>query len=104
MQNDILRLQVPMYNPIAMEFVNWGAYLLHEACSFDLRQRLTALELLEELTAHCYLEDNVDVLLVFEKAIHFDNVWVVQKHLDFYFSYELLNDFLLDEHCFIDHF
>jgi len=56
------------------------------------------------LSTHGNLEDYVDVLLVFEEAIHFDDVGMVQVHLDFDFSDELLNNFLLNEHCFIYHF
>lgn len=96
MQNDVLRLQISMYNSTTMKFINGCTNLLHKGSSLNLRQWLTSFEVLEQLPSHCNLQNDVDVLLVFEKAVHFDYVWVVQKHLDFYLADELLYDLLFD--------
>ena len=55
MQNNILRLEISVNNPVAVKLINRSTDLLHIACSFDLRQRLAAFELLEELPTHSYL-------------------------------------------------
>jgi len=57
-----------------------------------------------QLAACAYLEDDVDVLVVVEVTVHFDNVRVVEEHLDFELPDKLLGDLLLDEQVLLDNF
>lgn len=93
-----------MYHPVAVEFINRSADLFHEPRCLDLGEGLAAFELLEELSPHCNLQDDIDVFLVFEQSVHLDDVGVVEVHLYLDFSDELVNDLLLDEYGFVDHF
>jgi len=92
-----------MNDPIAMQLIDSRANLLHESSCLLLRQRLAPLELLEQLPTHSYFQDDVDMLLVFEEAVHLDDVGVVQKLLDFDLSDKLLHNFFFNEHRFINH-
>jgi hypothetical protein len=48
-----------------------------------------------ELAACSYLEDDVDVSCIIEAAIHFDDVGMIEKHLNFNLSNELVCYLLL---------
>lgn len=77
MHNDVFRFDIAVDDLGSMQLIDSSANLLHDACYLDFRKRLATLELLEELSAHCYFQDDIDVLLVIETAIKFDDVWVI---------------------------
>lgn len=104
MQNDVLGLKIPMNDSMTMELVYRSANLFHKASCFDFWKRLGPLKLLEKLSSHGYLKYDVDMLLIFEASVHFDDVGVVQEHLDFDFSNELLHYLLFNKQSLVYHF
>lgn len=56
-----------------------------------------------ELSSCADFQDDVDVGDIVEAAIHFYDVRVVEKHLDLYFSDELVSYLLLVEQLLLDH-
>lgn len=57
-----------------------------------------------ELPPCPHFQNDVDVVLVVEVAVHLDDVGVAEVHLYLEFPYELLGDLLLLEQSFFDHF
>lgn len=60
-----------------MQLVDSLAYLSDDTCYFLLRHTLVSFELLEELPAHGYFHDQVDIHSVIEETVHADNIRVV---------------------------
>ena len=77
--------------------------LLHNEGNAWLGERLTLLELMVELPACPYFEEDVDVAGVVEAPIHLDNVRVVKEHLDLHLSNELVSNLLLVQKLFLNH-
>jgi hypothetical protein len=86
-----------------MQLVDCRTYLLHNACHSLFRKGLASFKLLEELSAHSYLQDDVDVLFIVETAVKLYYVGMREEHLDFDFPQELLLNALLPHHCLLDH-
>lgn len=84
-----------MNDPKRVDLVDCLANLLHYKCYSWLRERLRLLQLVIELTSSSNLKNNVDISRVVEAAIHFDYIGVIEKHLDLYFSNELIRYLLL---------
>ena len=78
-----------------MNLVNRFTDLLDASGDFLLRHRLTAFKLVVKLAACSYLQNNVNASLVIKIAVHFDDVGMVEKHLNLELSDELLNDLLI---------
>jgi hypothetical protein len=51
----------------------------------------------EKLTACSYLHDQVYVFGIIEKAEELDDIWMIQKSLNFQFTNKLLGDFFFYE-------
>ena len=54
-----------------------------------------------ELTTRAHLKDNVNISCVVEASEHLDDVGMVKKHLDLYFTDKLISDFLLVQQFFL---
>ena len=75
--------------------------MLHDGGNFALGHGFSLLELVVKLPAGADLQNDVNIALVVEVAVHFDDVGVVEVHLDFELSYKLLGDLLfLEESLF----
>ena len=83
MQDDIFRFDVAVDDPAAMELLDSSTDLLHQSCSLDLVHGFSPFEFFVELAAGCEFQDDAEMLLVVEAAVHLDDVGVIQKHLDF---------------------
>jgi hypothetical protein len=57
-----------------------------------------------KLPAGADLQNDVNIALIVEVAVHFDDVGVVEVHLDFELSYKLLSDLLFLEESLFQHF
>ena len=93
-----------MYNSQRMNFVDSITNLIHNKCNSSLRKRLRFFKLVVELSSSSHLQNNINVGNVIETTIHLDYVWMVQIHLNFDFSYELLGDLFLVEQLFLNYF
>ena len=49
------------------------------------------------------VQDNVDVLLIVEVAMQFDDIWMVESPLNFELSFHLAKEVKLLEHVLEDH-
>jgi len=78
-----------------VDFVDGFADLLHDGRNFVLCHGLRLPQLVVELPSSAHLQDDVDVVLVIEVPIHFDDVGVVEVHLDLQLADELLCYLLL---------
>ncbi len=56
-----------------------------------------------ELPSRAYLQDDVDVELVVEAAVHLDDVGMVQEHLDLHLPRKLVSYLLLMQQLLLDH-
>lgn len=57
-----------------------------------------------QLSPCAHLEDNVNVFFIIEITIHFDDIGMIEKYLNFEFSDELLSNLLLQNKFFLDYF
>ena len=57
-----------------------------------------------ELSSCSYFKNDVDIRYIIEAAIHLDDVGMVQKHLNFDLTDELLSNFLLMQQFLFDNF
>ena len=60
-----------------MDFIDSLTNLLDDGCHLGLLHGLGAFELMEELSSCSYFQDDVDVGLVIEVAVHLDDVGMV---------------------------
>lgn len=79
-----------MNDPKRVDLVDCLANLLHYKCYSWLRERLRLLQLVIELASGSNFKNNVDISRVVEAAVHFDDIGVVEKHLNLYFSNKLI--------------
>ncbi len=85
-----------------MDLVDGLADLPHNEGNAGLGEGLGFFELVVELPARTDLENDVDVGCVMEAAVHFDDVGVVEEHLDFDLTDELVSDLLLMDQLLFD--
>ncbi len=104
MQHNILRLDVPVNDTQRMNLVHSVADLFHQECHFCLRELLGLFQEMVQLSSCTHFQNYVNVLVVIEVTVQFDDVGVVQKHLDLQFADELLGDLLLYQQALLDHF
>lgn len=95
MENDVLRLDIPMYDPKRMDLIDCIADLLHNEGYPCLRQGLRFLELMIQLSSRSDLQNNVDVDRIMEAPIHLDDIRMIEEHLYLNLSDELISDLLL---------
>jgi hypothetical protein len=72
-QHDVLWFYVTVDDLGGVQLINSSADLFHDSSHLDLSQWLDALELLEELSAHGHLQDDVDMFFVVEAAVQLDD-------------------------------
>lgn len=77
MQYNILGFDVPMDNLARVQFSHRLADLPYDAGNLGLRHRLKFFQLLEELSPHSNLHQDVDIDSIIEEAIHPDDIWMV---------------------------
>lgn len=77
MQDYVLWFDVSVDDSEGVDFVDCVADLFHEEGDLGLGLGLGLLEVVVQLAACAYLEDDVDVLVIVEVTVHFDNVRVV---------------------------
>ena len=53
------------------------------------------LEKIKEMAVAGKLKEKVDIFLITEKIVEFDEIWVVEEGLDFYLSNQLLQSLLI---------
>lgn len=104
MQHNILRLNVPVNDTQRMNLVHSIADLFHQECHFCLRYLHRLFQKMVKLPSCPHLQNYVNFLVVIEVTVQFDDVGVVQKHLDLQFADKLLCDLLLYQQALLDHF
>lgn len=102
-EDDVLRLDVSVYDPERVDFVDSLADLSHDEGDPGLGQRLSLFELMVKLSSSPDLQDDVDVECIVEAAVHLDDVRVIEVHLDLHLPYELIGDFLLMKQLLLDY-
>lgn len=79
-----------------MDLIHSLTDLFHVHSHFSLNHRLRFLQLVIQLAPGAHFQDDVDVLGVIKKAIHFDDIGVIKIGLDLELSDELICYFLFN--------
>ena len=95
MQDNIFGLYIPVNDPQWMNLVDRLTDLLDVSGDFLLGHGFAAFKLMVKLAACSNLQNNVNISLVIKVAVHFDDVWVVEEHLNLKFSDKLLHNLLI---------
>ena len=95
MENYVLWFNIPVDDSVRVEFVDCLTDLAHDGGNFGLRHALMFFELFEELPACPHLKDDVNVDGIIEKAVHSDDIGMIQVCLYFELPNELLGYLLL---------
>ena len=82
MDDYILWFDITMDDTKWMYFVNCLTYLLYYWCYFILCHRLWSFQLMEELPACSYFENNIDVIFIIKVPIHLDDIWMIKIELN----------------------
>ena len=83
MDNYVFWLDITVDNALRVNLVDCLTNLLHYRCNFHLSQWLHQFEVVQELSTRSHLKQNINIDLIIEKAVHFNYVGMVQKHLYF---------------------
>ena len=92
-----------MDNPQRVNLVDCLTNLLHDRCHFCLCNWLTLFELMLQLSSSANFQDDIDICFIVEKAVHFYDIWMAQKLLDFELSCKLLYNFFLFQKFLLHH-
>jgi len=84
-----------MYDFQGVDLVYSLTDLTHDEGDSRLREGLWLLKLVVELSPSAHLQNNVYIRSIVEAAIHFDDVGVVEEHLDLDLADELVGYFFL---------
>ncbi len=103
MEHDVLGLDIAVDDLERVDLVDGLADLLHDGGHPGLWHGFGLLELVVELPAGAHLQNDVDVALVVEVAVHLDDVGVAQEQLDLQLPDELLRYLLLLKQSLLDH-
>ena len=89
-KNDILQFDVTMNNLSLVHIVNSLNDLPHQdRCRF-LAKMMTFLKQIVKMTITSQFQEKIDILLITEEIVKFNEIRVIQKCLDFYLPYQLL--------------
>lgn len=97
MKDNVLWLDIPVNDPMGVQFIDSLADMPHNPGNPMLGHRLMFFELLEELPACAHLQNDIHVDRIVKKPEHFDDIGVVEVGLDLEFPDELLGNFLLPQ-------
>ena len=103
MEDNVLRLDIPMNDAQTMDLIDRLADLFHHKGNPGLGQRLGLLELMIQLPSCAYLQDDVDIDGITEAAIHLDDIRMIEIHLDLHLSCKLIRNFLLMKQLLLDY-
>lgn len=103
MHHDVLRLDVSVNDTQRVDLIDCVADLLHDEGDARLGQRLCLLELMVELSACAHLQNDVDIGGIVEAAVEFDDIGMIEKHLDLHLSDKLVSDLLFMQQFLLDH-
>lgn len=81
--NNIFRFYISVNDSQGMNLIDCFTHLLYYGCNFILSHWLWPFELMEKLPSSSHLKNNVDIVFIIKVAIHFDDIRVIQKHLNF---------------------
>lgn len=95
MKDDVFWFDIAMDDSQRVDFVDSFTDLLDNRCNFCLCHWFGSLELMEELSSCSDFQNDVDMGFIIEISVHFDDVRVVEVHLDLQLSDELLDDVLV---------
>lgn len=82
-----------------MELLDSRTNLFHKGGYLHFWHWFTTFELLIKLPSDSDFQNDVDMLFIIETTVHLDDVGVIQVHLNFHFSDELIHNFLFSKHC-----
>ena len=74
MDYDVLGFDIAMDDLLGVDLVDCLADLFHNGRYFLLGERLQLSKVVQELSSCAHLEEDIDVALVVEEAVHFDDV------------------------------
>lgn len=103
MDDYVFGLDVAVDDAERVDLVDRIADLLDDGGHLGLLHGFGALELVEKLPASAHLQDDEDVRLIIEVAVHLDDIGVVEVELDLHLPDELLHDLLLLNQPLLDH-
>ena len=81
--NNILRLDISMYNPITMNIRNRLKDMTQDNFDLFLTKLSILFDIFQEMISWAIFHDEVNVLFSVEHAVELDDVWVVEEKLDF---------------------
>ncbi len=97
MQHNVFGFDISVDDSVGVNLVDRLADLPHDAGGFGLGHWLWLLKHVIELSPRPHFQDDENVLLIVKKTIHFNDVAVVEVHLDLQLPDKLVSDFLLHE-------
>ena len=102
----ILWLDITMNDVFRVDVLQCLAHLKNVASWLLLRERQhdLALQVLVELALWTVLQDQIDLILVKEKAIKLHDIWMSQMALDLNFPKQLVHHSFLEELSFVENF
>jgi hypothetical protein len=72
-----------MDDPLRVYLIDSLADLFHDAGNFVLRHGFASPKLMIQLSTSGHFHNDVDIGLVVEETVHFDDVWVIEIKLNF---------------------
>lgn len=85
MHDDVLRLDVAVDDPLAVDVIQSFADLLENCRPLRITETLLLLEHSKKVPVHAQLLEQVNALGVVEEPVEVDDVVVLQVELDLYF-------------------
>jgi len=99
----VFRLEVSMDHVFGVH-VDEAVYDLRNVIGcLRLRVALLHLQVVEQLTFDCILQNQVDSVFIIEEPVHSQDVWVVQMRLDLHFALKLLDEIILEQLLFVQY-
>ncbi len=96
MEDNILRLEIPVDNLIFVHVVQGFKCLMKDIFGQGFGNLAFLFQEIVQFTRVTQLQHQVNVLIVAEKCVHLDDVWMLQETLDLDFSDHLYQQLLVD--------
>jgi len=101
--DDVLELEVAMYDSLPVKIFGSVADLQNDLLGFILGKALALLDSVVELAVTAQLQEEVDVFLVAEVAVHASDVEVVQEALYFQLADDLVLQLLILQYTLVNY-
>lgn len=93
-----------MYDSQRVNFVDCLTYLFNVSSNFLFWHRLTSFEKMKQLSTSTNFQNDKNICLIIKVSVHFNNMRMIEEHLDFQLSNKLLYNLLIFQQLFFNHF